>query len=237
LQKRFSKTEMTVPIQLVIAKHNAPSTRMDERPALDANESTGDFNEGDVALFLGRSNFGALAAVTDVSPAGLGVSLHPVPLDTGLSRRILKGVGQRYMASGEMARKLGVNPKVIGCLTGAVWVQENAKASRGDRVDIGLNLKHNGKMLCVAGYCRPTQGDKQGWEYSQDALRVLQEYKRAHHWVFAAVDAVDDMRDGINLEDFMADTPEAGRLAALKGVKAWLKAHLKSRRRTRFEHS
>ena len=230
LQKRFSKTEMTVPIQLVIAKHNAPSTRMDERPALDVGESTGDFVDGDVALFLGRSNFGALAVVTDVSPAGLGVSLHPVPLDTGLSRRILKGVGQRYMASGEMARKLGVNPKVIGCLTGAVWVQESAKASRGDRVDVGLNLKHNGKMLCVAGYCRPTQGDKPGWEYSQEALRVLQEYKRAHHWVFAAVDAVDDMRDGINLEDFMADTPEAGRLAAVKGVKAWLKAHPIARR-------
>ena len=64
LQKRFSKTEMTVPIQLVIAKHNAPSTRMDERPALDVGESTGDFVDGDVALFLGRSNFGALAVVT-----------------------------------------------------------------------------------------------------------------------------------------------------------------------------
>lgn len=24
---------------------------------------------------------------------------------------------------------------------------------RGDRVDVGLNLKYNGKMLCVVGYC------------------------------------------------------------------------------------
>ena len=41
LQKRFAKTEMMVPIQLVIAKHNAPSSRMEERPALDAGEAAG----------------------------------------------------------------------------------------------------------------------------------------------------------------------------------------------------
>ena len=230
LQKRFSKTEMTVPIQLVIARHNAPSARMEERPALEAGEGAGDFTEGDVALFLGRSHFGALAVVTDVSTNNLAVSLHPVPLDTGVSRRILNGVGQRYMSSGELARKLGINPKVIGCITGAVWVQENAKASRHDRVDVGLNLKHNAKMLCVSGFCRPMQGDKSGWEYSQETLRVLQEYKRAHHWVFAAVDSVDDMRDGVNLEDVLPDMPEAGRLSALKSAKAWLKAHPIARR-------
>ena len=230
LQKRFSKTEMMVPIQLVIAKHNAPSSRLEERPALDVGEATGDFKEGDVALYLGRSHFGALAVVTDVSSGGLSVALHPVPLDTGASRRILNGVGQRYMAGGEIARKLGVHPKVIGCITGAVWAQENAKAARGDRVDIGLNLKHNGKMLCVAGFCRPTLGEKAGWEYSQEALRVLQEYKRAHPWVFAAIEGIDDMRDGINIENILPDTPESGRLAALKGVKAWLKAHPIARR-------
>ena len=230
LQKRFAKTEMMVPIQLVIAKHNAPSSRMEERPALDAGEAAGDFQEGDIALYLGRSYFGALAVVTDVSPSGLGVSLHPVPLDTGVSRRILNGVGQRYMSGGEIARKLGVHPKVIGCITGAVWAQENAKAPRSERIDIGLNLKHNGKMLCVAGFCRPTQGDKPGWEYSQEALRVLQEYKRAHAWVFAAVEDIDDMRDGVNIEDVLADLPESGRLATLKGTKAWLKAHPIARR-------
>ena len=230
LQKRFSKTEMTVPMQLVIAKHNAPSARMEERPALDANEYAGDFAEGDVALFLGRSHFGALVTVTEVSASGLAVSVAPVPLDTGAARRILQGVGQRYMQGGEVARKLGVHPKVVGQITGAVWVQENAKASRHDRVDIGLNLKHNAKNLCVAGYCRPIQGDKPGWEYSQEALRVMQEYKRTHPWVFSAVESVEDMRDGLNLDDAMEDTPETVRMATLKGVKAWLKAHPIARR-------
>ena len=76
--------------------------------------------------------------------------------------------------------------KVIGCITGAVWVQENAKASRHDRVDVGLNLKHNAKMLCVSGFCRPMQGDKSGWEYSQETLRVLQEYKEKYECVLGS---------------------------------------------------
>ena len=230
LQKRFAKTETTVPLQLVIAKHNAPPKRLDERPALDASEAAGDYTEGEVALFLGRSHFGALATVTEVSSNGVSVCVAPVPLDTGAARRILQGVGQRYMQGGELARKLGVHPKVVGQITGAVWVQENAKASRGDRVDLGLNLKHNGKNLCVAGFCRPTQGEKAGWEYSQDALRVLLEYKRAHAWVFSAVDAVEDMREGVNMEDALKELPENARLSAMNAAKAWLKAHPIARR-------
>lgn len=46
-----------------------------------------------------------------------------------------------------------------------------------------------------------------------------------YYWVFVVVDVVDDMRDGINFEDFMADMFEVGCFVVVKGVKVWLKVY------------
>jgi len=37
------------------------------------------------------------------------------------------------------------------------------------------------KGLCVANYCRP-QKSGNGWEFSQQAIKLLQEYKQHHSW-------------------------------------------------------
>ena len=77
LQKRFGKTESLLPAQLALAADPSPSPRLTERPAADADaDDLG--GPGDVALYLGRSHFGAVATVANgVAGKGLDVSWIP----------------------------------------------------------------------------------------------------------------------------------------------------------------
>lgn len=149
LQKRFGKTDVLTPAQLAIRSDPSPSPRMTERPALtgdaaaDAAAGSGGFFPGDAALYLGRSHFGAVATVATVEEGkGLEVFVEPVPPCTGVGRRILQGVfGGRYEHAGAVARKVGLNARALGQLTGPLWVAPTRDCGRFDRVDVGLNLK------------------------------------------------------------------------------------------------
>ena len=78
------------------------------------------------------------------------------------------------------------------------------KCGRWDRVDIGLNLKSGNKGLVVANYCRPrVSGEgREGWEFSPLAVRLLQEYKAKHAWVFHALASDPDGGfEGLHLDE------------------------------------
>ena len=227
LQKRFGKTESLLPAQLALAADPSPSPRLTERPAADADaDDLGGFSAGDVALYLGRSHFGAVATVANgVAGKGLECLVDPVPPCTGVGRRILQGVaGGRYEAPYALAKKLGLSPRGLSVLTGPLWVAPTKDAGRFDRVDLGLNLKSAAKGLCVADYTRPGR-DGNGWEYSQNAAKLMQEYKSKHGWVFNAINADPDSGfEGLELETALKHLSEEQRLAQLKATKAWLKA-------------
>ena len=227
LQKRFGKTESLLPAQLALAADPSPSPRLTERPAADADaDDLGGFSAGDVALYLGRSHFGAVATVANgVAGKGLECLVDPVPPCTGVGRRILQGVaGGRYEAPYALAKKLGLSPRGLSVLTGPLWVAPTKDAGRFDRVDLGLNLKSAAKGLCVADYTRPGK-DGNGWEYSQHAVKLMQEYKSKHGWVFNAINADPDSGfEGLELETALKHLSEEQRLAQLKATKAWLKA-------------
>ena len=238
LQKRFGKTDNAVPAQLVLAADPNPSPRLAERPALSADgdgggedATTGGFTTGDAALFLGRSHFGATATVTGADARGLEVSVEPAAPCTGVGRRILQGVqGGRYEHLGAVARKVGLSPRALSQLTGPLWIAPTKDAGRHDRVDLGLNLKSAAKGLCVADYSRPGK-DGNGWEFSQLTIRLLQDYKKHHGWVFHALMAdADNGFEGLELDVALAHVPEAERLPALKACKAWIKATPAARR-------
>jgi len=170
-----------LPAQLVLRADPSPNPRMVERPplsgdaAVDAAVGSGGFTPGDVALYLGRSHFGAVATVSGFEEGkGLEVFVEPVPTCTGVGRRILQGVfGGRYEHPGSVARKLGLNTRALSQLTGPLWVAPTKDCGRFDRIDIGLNLKSGNKGLCVADYTRP-QKEGNGWEFSQQAIKLLQ---------------------------------------------------------------
>ena len=228
LQKRFGKTETLLPAQLALATDPSPSPRLTERPAADAADADdlGGFAAGDAALYLGRSHFGAVATVAGaVVGKGLECFVEPVPPCTGVGRRILQGVmGGRYEAPYAVAKKLGLSLRGLSVLTGPLWVAPTKDAGRFDRVDLGLNLKSAAKGLCVADYTRPGK-DGNGWEYSQNAVKLMQEYKAKHGWVFNAINADPDSGfEGLELETALKHLSEDARLAQLKATKAWLKA-------------
>ena len=234
LQKRFGKTDALLPAQLVLASNASPSPRMQERPALDGDDfkSTGGFAVGDAALYLGRSHFGAVATVASVEEGkGLEVFVEPVPPDTGIARRMMQGhQGGRWENLGALARKLSTSPRALSVLTGPLWVAPTKDAGRFDRIDIGLNLKSGNKGLCVADYTRPMK-EGNGWEFSQQCVKLLQDYKRAHPWVFAALQSDPDGGfEGLELDVALKHLPEPQRLPALNQCKAWIKAQPASKR-------
>ena len=236
LQKRFGKTEDAVPAQLVLAADPNPSPRLAERPALleaasDESSAAGGFRAGDAALFLGRSHFGAAATVVGSDARGLEVSVEPAAPCTGVGRRILQGVqGGRYEHLGAVARKVGLSPRALSQLTGPLWISPTKNAGRHDRVDLGLNLKSVAKGLCVADYSRPGK-DGAGWEFSQLTIKLLQDYKKHHGWVFHALMAdPENGFEGLELDVALKHVPESERLPALKACKAWIKATPAARR-------
>ena len=234
LQKRFAKTEVDVPMQLCLEAH--PRDKSEAEAAKDLGIGENDdmkvtWRAGDEALFLGRSHFGSYAKVVskDARTGNLFVDIEPMKLDTGIGRRILQGVAQRFESAGQIARKLGIEPKVMGQITSAVWTRLTKDAGKNERVDVGLNLRKSSEDLCVAGYSR--KGEK-GWEYSLDAQRLISEYKKHHPWIFEALrnDAGESSGGVITMETLFESHDLNTNTHLVAEAKKWLKSQPASRR-------
>ena len=234
LQKRFAKTEVLVPMQLCLPAH--PRDKSEAEAAKDLGVSEGDdmkvtWREGDEALFLGRSHFGSYAKVVSKDPksGNLTVDVEPMKLDTGVGRRILQGFASRFESAGQIARKLGIDPRVMGQITSAVWTRLTRDAGKNERVDVGLNLRKSSEDLCVAGFSR--KGEK-GWEYSADAERLISDYKKHHQWVFEALknEAGSDSGGVITMSELFETHDLDTNKHLVAEAKKWLKSQPASRR-------
>jgi hypothetical protein len=63
------------------------------------------------------------------------------------ARHTVQQFSAQFMPSGAASRNLRLNPRLLGRLTGNVWVED----SNGNRVDIGLAVKNAKQGLCVPG--------------------------------------------------------------------------------------
>lgn len=74
--------------------------------------------------------------------------LHPeLLLSEARARQVVQQYALHYNLSGQVCRQLGVHPRLLGRLTGNIWVND----SSGERVDIGLAVKNAKQGLCVPG--------------------------------------------------------------------------------------
>lgn len=81
--------------------------------------------------------------------------LHPeLLLSEARARQVVQQYALQYVLSGQAARQLGVNPRLLGRLTGNIWVNDSC----GERVDVGLAVKNAKQGLCVPGGCLHTCG-------------------------------------------------------------------------------
>jgi hypothetical protein len=61
------------------------------------------------------------------------------------ARHTVQQFSSQFMSSGAASSSLRLNPRLLGRLTGNVWVEDSA----GNRVDIGLAVKNAKQGLCV----------------------------------------------------------------------------------------
>lgn len=74
--------------------------------------------------------------------------LHPeLLLSESRARQVVQQYALHYALSGQVCRQLGVHPRLLGRLTGNIWVND----SSGERVDVGLAVKNAKQGLCVPG--------------------------------------------------------------------------------------
>ena len=190
VEKRWSQEEVKVPPSLALRRNPAPDPRLDAKAAAAAMQSMG-WRPGARALFLGRAYYGCLAVVLPPAPEGtlrpagapppaagtLRIALSPpgaaAATAGAAAKRVLQSVGAvSHSPAFQVSRKLGISPRALGRITGPLFVTVKKSGSggggrdgRGERVDVGLCVKHGGRKLCVPDYVCPAPDDK-GWLYS-----------------------------------------------------------------------
>jgi 5'-3' exoribonuclease 1 len=87
-----------------------------------------------------------------------------------------------------------------------------------DRLNLGLNLKFEGKRQKVLGYTRRSQA---GWEYSDKAVALLQAYKKKFPEFIAGLERFA-RKENVHAEDFYRDGEQAK--LKMKEIRDWLKS-------------
>ncbi|KAG0232651.1 5'-3' exoribonuclease 1 [Actinomortierella wolfii] len=173
LVKDFLKPgqEQDFALQTLVDKvaHDDPRTR--EEPARPLPV---DFPLRTPVYFLG-GYYGAPAQVVAHSDHALAIELL-VSTEKGepdFGRRIAKESIRRlnYQPSFVVSKMLGMSALILSKISSSLHV---VYRSTDRRVNLGLNLKFDGKQQKVLGYTRKTET---GWEYSEKAVALLREYK------------------------------------------------------------
>lgn len=97
---------------------------------------------------------GAAAAAYRISVQPLGEGSVADPVQT-IARRIVRSHEPRYIHSGEVARRIGANPRTLGRITGNVWVSVRDIQSGMVVFAAGLHTRQaSGQQPQTMPYCR-----------------------------------------------------------------------------------
>ncbi|KAH7152261.1 XRN 5'-3' exonuclease N-terminus-domain-containing protein [Dactylonectria estremocensis] len=154
--------------------------RFIEKAALPIEE---EFPQGTRAFFLGEYAFGRPLEITAHinNKAEIVVSMLKNK-EVDFARQIIYQAERNnpYTPSFAVAKQLGVHPLVLSKITSSYQIINAA----GLRLNLGLNLKFEGRKLKVLGYSRKSQT---GWEFSGLAIKLIADYMVAFPDFFAAI--------------------------------------------------
>ena len=199
--------------QLIIEEMISEDQRFLEHAALPLEE---EFPLSSNAFFLGTYAYGRPLTVMGHSDNKItciiSISNAPEP-DFG---RSLARQAERlapYTPSYAIAKSLGLNALALAKLTSSFSVKVDDQ-----RVNLGLNLKFDKKGLKVLGYSRKAQT---GWEFSQAAVALIQQYMMKFPDFIAAVhrQPQGDMLDATAY--YPGDSDHAKQ--KIKEIQTWLK--------------
>jgi 5'-3' exoribonuclease 1 len=214
LVKRFSNSIIEVPVQLVL--FDAEKYEDSRYKAVESPPTSLHFPLNSFCFLLATKYYGCMCKVAGHKSADT-VDIHIQRyLDEGVQEEpnfnhVLgeyKGSNE-YLPSWIAAKKLGINGIVLSKVTSSLHVQTN----RGQRVNLGLNLKFESRALKVLGYSRKSQ---KGWEFSAAALNLVSEYRKLFPNVFAILST--NHQDAMYTEKQMFPDSKG-----LDAAQAWLK--------------
>uniref|UniRef100_A0A061R927 5'-3' exoribonuclease 1 n=1 Tax=Tetraselmis sp. GSL018 TaxID=582737 RepID=A0A061R927_9CHLO len=244
VEKQIASAEAIYPLQMILTRNPAPDPWFDPKTVKKAwDHSLSKLSVGDRALFLGPHSYGQVATIVEAGGPGTAMNGHKIkaarqggPCMTILiapqvlpqafastAHRIIANTTQPMIPSGQVARQLRMNPRVLGTISGSVWMQAG-----DERFDVGLAVKHAGNELCVPEYCQANVSGR-GWVYSTDFVQALQEYKRRFPWVFQMIES-NPKPQSYDARDVFPDLTPEGQAAQVSSVSQWLKTLPMSRR-------
>ncbi|KAM0452410.1 hypothetical protein ACHAO4_005621 [Trichoderma viride] len=187
--------------------------RFIERPALPIEE---EFPQGTRAFFLGEFAYGRPLEVTGhVNGKANIMVLVPKNKEPEITKKIIFQAERSnpYTPSFAIAKQLGAHPLILSKITSSFQVISAA----GLKLNLGLNLKFEGRKLKVLGYSRKSET---GWEFSNQAVKLIADYMVAFPDFFAAIQK-QPQRSEISESDLWSDPSVASQ--RVKDIVAWLK--------------
>lgn len=198
--------------QMVVEEVISEDQRFLEKAALPVEE---EFPEGTRAFFLGEFNFGRPLEIIHHTDGKVDIWISILKgKEFDFGRSIAQQAEQLtpYTPSYAVARMLGLNPLVLSKITSSFQVMTGES-----KVNLGLNLKFEAKKLKVLGYSR--RGTN-GWEFSNKAIQLLQEYMVKFPDFIAAIQR-NPQGNTYQATEFY---PEPDTQSKIKEIQAWLKA-------------
>ncbi|KAG5978787.1 hypothetical protein E4U55_005942 [Claviceps digitariae] len=187
--------------------------RFIEKEALPMEE---EFPLGTRAFFLGEYAFGRPLEVTghDKGKTDVVVSI-PKNKEREFAKMIIYQAERSnpYTPSFTVAKQLNIHPLILSRITSAYQIFTLA----GLKLNLGLNLKFEGRKLKVLGYSRKSNT---GWEFSTLAIKLIADYMVAFPDFFAAIQR-EPQKSEICETDLWKDPAVASQ--RVKDIVAWLK--------------
>ena len=160
--------EVVYPLPLMVNQVRRPDSRFLERAPMTVSE---EFPDGTKVFFLGMPGFGCPARVIGSASELITVELAFLS-DMAQEQAIIRKLVQQratdtYFSSPAIAQQLHMSSLALAKLTSSITV-----LFKGQKLNIGLNLKFEAKSRKVLGYSRRTH---LGWEFSARAVLLIKD--------------------------------------------------------------
>ncbi|GAA6005367.1 hypothetical protein JCM11491_002675 [Sporobolomyces phaffii] len=213
--KEWEEETEEFALQTVVTDVVSEDVRYMERPPIPIET---EFPEGCNVFFLGPATYGTPSQVASHEGNNVSIRIAFFPSDAA-EKAIFKSrlhTLQRdthYSPSHSLGRIVNMSGLALSKMCSSLLVLFNDQ-----RVNIGLNLKFEAKGLKVLGYSRKGgDGGAGGWEYSQKAVQLIQEYRDKFPEVANALARKGDLT---HAEDFFDRSQVDSRM---KELIAWIK--------------
>ncbi|KAI0491207.1 exoribonuclease 1 [Xylaria cf. heliscus] len=199
--------------QIIVDEVVSPDERFIERAALPIEE---EFPIGSHAFFLGEFAYGRPLEVLAHADSKTEILLSVTAKEPEFARKIIHRAEQRsgYKPSYAVAKDLGLHPLILSKITSSFYVYTVGGSMK---VNLGLNLKFEGRKQKVLGYSRKSNS---GWEFSPSAIVLLVQYMTQFPDFFAAI-LRNPQGSELSETDLWSDPNVAS--ARVKEIGAWLK--------------